>query len=445
MAFSREVGGMTGSSRRWLCRAAFVFVMALPTVAMILWGAVAHASRRAAQWRGEVEQQVLENLGLAARIERVSWQGSQLCLHGVTLHDPETSQLVAQVDNVRATARGSQGWSIHLTYPRVAAGQLPRLISPLYDRLRHRRGPLEWSGLLTAQYVTLEDELQAVSCPEVECQFGSGANASVAGIKLLIEGVTTTEPLQVRLKRDRRPQHPETTIMVDTRKQAIPVRLLRLLVPQLALLGDHCYVRGELHLRHTDQQWKVERLTGQCTGVDLYQLVSENFPHHHLSGIAKVDIEHAEFEEGRATRVEGTLFVDRGTISRSLLQAMADHLGYQLSESARQAGKDRWEYENLRLWFRLADGSLDTGGRSGDGGEVLWSDNHALLRKERSSVPVASFIRMLVPDSQHQVPATRQTLWLASLLPIPPVEKPQQSSIAPSAPTIRLKDESRQR
>jgi hypothetical protein len=64
-----------------------------------------------------------------------------------------------------------------------------------------------------------------------------------------------------------------------------------------------------------------------------------------------------------------------------------------------------------------------------DGGPLLVGSGDAAL-------PIVALIRVLVPDSQIQVPATRQTDWLLQVLPVPDV-LPRDPNAAPHA---RLRD-----
>ena len=81
-------------------------------------------------------------------------------------------------------------------------------------------------------------------------------------------------------------------------------------------------------------------------------------------------------------------------------------------------------YEELAATFMLDGRGLTIHGQCGrkQNGVVMRSGDEVLLvDSNRGPAPVVALLRMLVPDSRVQVPATRQTDWLLNLLPVPDI------------------------
>ena len=70
-------------------------------------------------------------------------------------------------------------------------------------------------------------------------------------------------------------------------------------------------------------------------------------------------------------------------------------------------------------------------------GTILQSHDGVLLAEAAGpSGPVVALLRMLVPESEVQVPATRESDWLAARLPLPQVMPPPDQ---PPQGRLRLK------
>ena len=126
---------MHEKTRRWICRAAFLAVCAVPTVWLL--GAIGYrhsplfVRRQIAIWERAVQQ----HSGFLVQIGRVSYpRGDVALLEGVRLTDPDSQRLVVQIrqaELVRAEGR----LLVILSQPEVEPGQFLRLCEAFHERL----------------------------------------------------------------------------------------------------------------------------------------------------------------------------------------------------------------------------------------------------------------------------------------------------------------------
>ena len=100
---------------------------------------------------------------------------------------------------------------------------------------------------------------------------------------------------------------------------------------------------------------------------------------------------------------------------------------------------DLVQYEQLALGFVLDAGGLSLQGRCTmtDAGAILVDRYNCLLGGPISQPrPVIALLQTLVPNSELQVPATRQTDWLIRRLPVP-----QLAPAETAGPSVSLRPE----
>ncbi|HYW79269.1 MAG TPA: hypothetical protein VE890_06805, partial [Thermoguttaceae bacterium] len=126
-------------------------------------------------------------------------------------------------------------------------------------------------------------------------------------------------------------------------------------------------------------------------------------------------------------------------ISRSLIDAAVEQLGLVRGAESRTPG-ELVPYEQLALDFLIDAEGLRLQGRSAIGGQgtvLVDSYSRLLSAYDPYPRPVVTLLRALVPQSQVQVPASRQTDWLMRYLPLPDVTAAQGT--APPMPQARLR------
>ncbi len=187
-------------------------------------------------------------------------------------------------------------------------------------------------------------------------------------------------------------------------------------------LGERARFRGSISVIETPDGWNGE-LAGEFKDVDLQAIVSEQFPHQ-LSGTADITIELARFEQGRLMEARGTLIAGPGTISQSLLQSAAHNL--QLTGTATDLDRAIVPYDQFAVSFTIDSSGLVLGGLcDGAKATIIRRGEMALLAESGTSRrPLVALVRTLVPLSELQVPATRESNWLIDHLPVPSVMPP---------------------
>ena len=161
----------------------------------------------------------------------------------------------------------------------------------------------------------------------------------------------------------------------------------------------------------------------------MQSLVSEQFPHR-LSGKAEFVVQKARFRHGRLEEAAGTLSAGPGVVSQSLVSAAIANLHLVPAPDNSHADDMLRQYEQLALAFTLDSAGLTLRGQcSGAAGVVMRLGDGTVLREAgTSSGPMAALVRTLVPQSEVQVPATRESDWLIERLPVPQVVLPEGQS-----------------
>ena len=184
----------------------------------------------------------------------------------------------------------------------------------------------------------------------------------------------------------------------------------------LEQLGSRSRFRGSIWSTETPQGHRCE-VIGEFTDVDLDGLVTDHFTHR-LSGPANVTLQVARFQQGRLVEAAGTLQAGPGRIGRSLLDAAATRL--KLAPGTLPEPGDPIPYDRLACEFFVdSDGLWLRGQGSGDSSGAILTGRYGPLLGNPASQPqpVVALLGMLVPGSEVQVPATRQTAWLMRHLP----------------------------
>ncbi len=254
-------------------------------------------------------------------------------------------------------------------------------------------------------------------------QFESTADGATADATLGLANSNAVQPIRFQWRRLSVTGEPVANLKLQADGAALPLPLLAALAGRENHCGPHSTLEGTLTAMETPDGWQAE-LVGQLKNVDLHWVVSEQFPHQ-LSGNAELNMKHAVVHAGRLEELEGTIHAGPGTVSRSLLAAAVASLGLQSDEldKPHTRASQAISYEELAAVFTCNGSGLSLHGAcANQPGVIMRGTNNVLLAdSNRGPVPVVALVKMLVPDSRVQVPATRQTDWLLNLLPIPDI------------------------
>jgi hypothetical protein len=179
------------------------------------------------------------------------------------------------------------------------------------------------------------------------------------------------------------------------------------------------------------------RVEGALLDVDLDLLVSAQFPHQ-LSGLGSVGLEPAIVENGRLVELRGGIQAVNGWVSPSLLAAAEEHLGVLVPQQVKRQGSQPVTFRQMSLGFQLNDRQLLlTGGTdpTRDGVALANAAGPIVEVPPHHATAAVNLLRTLLPQSEWQVPATRQTGALAALLPVPSASTSQTAPRAAHVPT----------
>ena len=432
---------MPDLSRRLLCRVAFVLLCIGPTIYVGMYAVAAHWRRERAALYQFWETRIRQETGFQAEVASIELGNrDDILFHELVLSDPETQEVVARVRRVHIAPAGKRGWVVDVAYPEIPAHQVARLWEPLYDRLRASRGPGDWSGFVSAKNVTLQRGSDADTLSQFECQFGSSPSGGFAQMEFLLDGYGMTERARIRVHRHRDKHPPETTVFLQTGPGLLPCSAFAEFVPALRHFGKEAHFQGKSEWRLNSEGWRGERFEGKIAIVDMSALVTNLFSHHLWSGTCDLEIRRAEFEAGRLVSAEGIMTGEGGTLSRSLFTGAITQFGWKSSQDeVLQASRLR--YHRLGLDFRIDTSGLVIRGRCGSPGVILENEQGPVLWDNPQPAQVVDLVRVLVPETQHHVPATRQTAWLTNLLPVPNYVPPDRNAqLHPESRPVRLRE-----
>ncbi len=404
---------MHASTRILLCRLGCIAFCLLPTAIIGGWACWRSTGRFAVAQRADWERELTLRLGLVVEIGSVSYPAPAVArLDHVKLLDPQSRRCLGEAAAIDVAAQ-SGDWRVELWQPRVQAADLPQFASTLFDRLLS--GPQEVRGLrFTARELTIAGDGSSQSL--LECR--ANCSATQSGPELTCEcrlpdAGPAARPIVMIVKPDR--------WTLDTAGQDVPCELLVDFWPAASRLGKSCRFAGTVSLQRDAGQWSAAA-TGRLAPLDLDALVTEQFPHQ-LSGQATFEIQRLAVQQGRLAELRGTLRASHGTLSRSLLAAAQEHLQLSIdSRFAQAASGAAVPYQRLAFGFELNGRSLSvTGLADPTSSGVLVANSWGIIAEAPPGHAVAAvnLIRTLLPQSEFQVPATRQTAALVRLFPVP--------------------------
>jgi hypothetical protein len=410
---------MPSPTRLLVCRIGIVVFCLLPTATVGGWIAQRTSGQFAIAQRAEWERELTGRLGFKVEIGSVSYPSHSLAtLEGVRLHDPETHALIAQAGLIEV-AHAEDGWQVQAWQPRIAAGRLTYILRTIDERLLRTASAGESQIAISARELLVEDQHTGLSLVNVTAQFDSTPQGPAA--ELRFQPPSAAAPISLIIARNRQGSAPITVWQLDTGTSALPVELLAAAAPQAGRLGSNCRFAGQIALE--DSAGKLSgQWSGTLTEVDLDSLVTEHFPHQ-LSGLATVKIERATLNRGKLTEIRGTVQARDGAISHSLLTAAQEHLQLELASENPSIQPGRAvAYRQLSLGFAISERGLSLTGSADPTQPGVLLANAAgplLTAPPQHAAPPTSLLRALLPDNEYQVPATRQTDALVSLLPVP--------------------------
>lgn len=417
---------MQDAKRIAVCRGAFLVLCVLPTLLTLAFIGFHRWSVRSPAAKAEWERELSQRLGVAVAIKGLSYPQPLVAeLAGVKISDAETGVLLAECRRAEILHAGKK-WNVTLIEPSAERNELGRLLQRLHDRVLIGDAP---SLRLAATHMTLRHDDAAQSLHDVTAEIGASQTGPTVSLHFR-NSPSAAARCELAIRRNRQITPPATQIEWNF-ADPVPARLASGLLVELSDLGPRATLLCSGNLIWQDRKLSGE-LFAKVDGIDLSRVVSEQFPHR-LNGQGTLTLDRAVLKEGRLEGMRGTLVSEGGRISRSLITAAAEHLLLR-AELPRDDGSIT--YERLAIGFAMTGEHLTLSGARGDDVVLAAPDGESLLTVPANhDVSALALVRMLVPDSQVQVPATKQTASLLRWLPIPSIDPPASTARSSHVPT----------
>ncbi len=418
---------MREKTHKTICRVVFVVACVLPTMVTcgwIVWRLTPfHAARQRAHW----EAVLSEHTALTARIQTATLTRQNTTVLGdVELTDPETKDRIALLNRMEIAIRDDQV-IVSLHQSELKAAYLDRFRDALQRKLQAAH-PWKINKLsIAADRLTLlasrkTDDRTLTDIQALVETTGDGARATA---EFRVAGLTMNEPARLFVQRNRQVAPPATIWEFRTGSAALPCLVVRDVVTPLDSLGTEATFRGTIWGSPGETGWDLD-VQGQFEHVNLDQLITTRFPHK-LSGESRFTLNRAEVRGGRTQHLSGTLTSSRGVVSRTLLLASADWMKTGLANHVSEADADLIAYQQMSIAFEIDQNGLRVCGQCGDkASKVIMTDSAGdpMVISSTLPLPVVSLVRVLAPDSEIQVPASRETSDLLRALPVPSIVRP---------------------
>ncbi len=321
------------STRRNLCRLAFVTFGVLPLIACSVFAA-AQFFPNYQRWRAEqVGQRLAIGLGLGVEVAAVESKSPTFyVLHGVKLVHPESGAVIARVKQVDVRSRAGKQL-VRLTEPELDGRQLATTWRIIHDWFLCR--PQRYSHMsvfdIDELIIRQAEGVDTISDVAVKMLPSDEALLLEIGFQLADKD-TQTEPApsQLIIRRD----HREHQLMTDIQLRAnspLSCALIYGLIPKVQQLGRNATFNGVLDFHMRDTSWEAAMTDVSFQRVD-FGKISENSGAG-ISGEGRIDLKQAVVTDHQVKYANGSIRLGAGRISSSLLLAIGVHMDVEVRET----------------------------------------------------------------------------------------------------------------
>lgn len=423
-------------TRRRICQAGFCLLCAFPTTGLLSWA----ASLKTASHLAGCERRISERLGLLVSFKQVNYpQPGQTHYEGLELADAETGDWLLRC-RALDVVRSGRKLALDPHDVEVAEARADKLLRLVLRRLA-RELPGDEAVALVPTQVTLKSDAGSQTYDDVAGRIELEADSSSALLRFQLPEFEAGEPPQVSLIRRQTEAGVRTATQLDTLGATLPVSVFSPWLKLDAVLGGDASFNGSLTVEEAGGQYSCNA-TGVFEAVDLERLIGRRFPHH-ITGNATLQIQRAELRADKLLEAVGVLRSPSGTIGGSLLTAAVELLGCEPAAGPAGdlpfAANQKSVYRDLNVAFTIDERGLVFRSVSEGQPIIRNGDDKALLFEGPAAPqPLLQLVRLLVPASDVQVPATKETAQLMRWLPVPPLSRAADSK--PDAPPLRYQD-----
>lgn len=414
-------------TQRLICRAGFFLFCLVPTVLVLCYVFVLNLP-----WhRRAHERELSQRLGLVATLESVSFPRPGTTLYrGLRLADPESGADVARIAALEIRHRAAS-WYLTATQPEIESQRAELLGRLLDERVLRGHSKNRPAIELSAAAMTIGSAGQeSQTLTDVRLSLSAESDGPILRADYRVAGVEMKTAARVEIRRKRERNTATTHLIWHTGDAALPCAVWAARFPWIKRLGTRCRFRGQAELTETNNSWHGE-ITGRLTGVDLDRVISDQFPHK-LSGEATIDMEQAIAKDGKLQKLKGRLVAGPGVVGERLLGAAENELDWRTMKDEAIEEVALHEYSQLAFSFGIDADSMKLAGvceQQPPGTILLATDGRTWSTHDAQTIPVTHLLRVLVPQSNYEIPATRQTRALINFLPLPDAIPPQEDEI----------------
>jgi len=413
------------TTRRRVCRAAFIALCIVPTVATAAWiidrRLPSHSTRQLARLSGLLE----------ARAAMVGYgeprPGVQRC-SGIMLSDSTTGHQLVALTGARLHRRDG-AWSLGAESAAVETEQLAALAAKVGAWLvlpGVQLAELRFGRLELATRDAAEGAARKLALVDVQGRLERGA-AGVARLRLT--GRPADAPTEnsaamaLTVERSVAAEGVSVSVILEPSATAIPVAVFAAVVPGFGgLNADAQFVGGV--------QWTVDATgkrgaaRGRLEGLALSALLPEGSPHT-ISGRAAANLSDYRWRGERLERVEAAATADAVEASRSLAAAAEKFMYCQAAPGAARGEESPVVLDRVALHFVLDHrgftvfGDLPQSASASGGCLAASGDRPILLQPPYVDIPAGAWIQFVAGPASSWVPATGAAVRMAGRLPLP--------------------------
>lgn len=428
------------STRRKLCRAAFLTACLLPLGALVVLGAY----RRTPSHVRDCEAALGHALGLRVDVGSVEHPRPGIARYfDVALGDAETGRPLARCEHIEVRTPPLGGATECLVYGITLRQEDLSACYAIVERLlRHEHGIQSDEILLSLEDIVLLSGSAEQAIERVDGSIEVDATHGDARFDVLPApgeadaegGEETARRVALQIVRDRRLPTPATEIAWQTGAVGVRWAWLAAVYDQLPALNGARFI-GSIRAAEHDGEWQVA-IEGSLKHVDLADAVTRPFGYSATGDIA-MEIERAQFQDGKLVALKAQLSGGPGRVSSTLLDAAATALGCG-AQPREAVATQSVPYTALDFGVTIDQG-LTIVGRCRDAtGAMLIGANRQPLLVEPKQQPISTLalVRMMGGAGGQNVPATRQAALMLKWLPLPAAQsaaKRPASATNPSA------------
>lgn len=395
---------MHESTRRLLCRVAFLLGCVVPTICTLSWIAYRQSSWSVAA----VEDQLSETIGLKCHISKY--------------YNPKPTKWV--FEDVRLERAGSDA----VVFPALKAELVDNTWQLSADEVevdwasRHRLWETLQEGVLLKRtdgkrlqlnvaHVRFRDEVLP-SLQKLEVKHDPEQQPALSS-SLLVGDSLVPPPLMASVDTSN-PQHWQ--VQLATTEQPIPTHPLRAAMPQLAGLGVDANFMGQITFELNHTATNVE-MAGVFRQIDLQSALATNYQHG--AGGAELHVKQLVVRNDNILEAFGGIFSRNGQLSRRLLDRAAQHLHVQVIPPSRH--QDLIAYHEMAIGFRFDHGRMTLTGLCDNmpaGTMLAGLENPLVYESPANILPATNLISVFFDNDSPTIPASQPSVdwgrWLTA-------------------------------